>query len=261
MIAVTSLAFAGALLDPLGIEGGGLHLRGQSSRGKTSLLAVAASVWGSPQFIQSWRATANGLEGIASVCNGTLIALDEMGEISGKEAGAAAYMLANGQGKARADRNGNARQAARWRTVILSSGELSLADKMSEAGQRIRAGQEVRILDVKADGQTYGAFDDLHGSPSPAAFSDTVRKNAAAHYGTAGPVFVDHLLGDMDTFRDQVRASIDGFKDIATGDLDGAQDGQIVRALDRFGLIAAAGELATAFGLTGWSRARRLMLR
>lgn len=72
MILSVSLAFTGPLLWPLSLDGGGFHLRGASSRGKSTLLGVAASVWGDSSFVQSWRATDNGLEGIASACSGTL---------------------------------------------------------------------------------------------------------------------------------------------------------------------------------------------
>jgi putative DNA primase/helicase len=79
MIVAVSLALAGPLLEPIGLDGGGLHLRGASSQGKSTLQRVAVSVWGSPGFMHSWRATANGLEGVAAACNGTLLALDELG--------------------------------------------------------------------------------------------------------------------------------------------------------------------------------------
>jgi Superfamily II helicase and inactivated derivatives len=62
MVLAVSLAFAGALFEPMQIEGGGLHLRGASSRGKSTILRAAVSVWGSPKFLQSWRATSNGLD-------------------------------------------------------------------------------------------------------------------------------------------------------------------------------------------------------
>jgi hypothetical protein len=159
MVAAVSLAFAGPLLEPLSMDGGGLHLRGASSRGKSTVQRVAVSVWGSPRFLHSWRATANGLEGVAAACNGSLLALDEIGEISGRDAGAAAYMLANGAGKARAMRSGAARAAVRWRVAVLSSGEITLADKMAEAGGKAAAGQAVRLLDVAADDRAHGAFD------------------------------------------------------------------------------------------------------
>src|SRR5437773_8552249 len=99
-----------------------------------------------------------------------LLCLDEMGQVNGREAGEVAYMLANGTGKSRAARDGSARRAARWRVLFLSTGELSLADKMNEAGQRARAGQETRLVDVPADaGSGLGLFEKLHTFPTAEA--------------------------------------------------------------------------------------------
>lgn len=44
-------------------------------------------------------------------------------------------MLANGQGKARANKEGNAKAIREWRLSFLSTGELTLADKIAEDGQ------------------------------------------------------------------------------------------------------------------------------
>jgi len=215
MIVAVSLAFAGPLLEPLGLDGGGLHLRGASSQGKSTLQRVAVSVWGSPAFMHSWRATANGLEGVAAACNGTLLALDELGEVSGRDAGAAAYMLANGTGKTRASRAGTARAPARWRVMVLSSGEITLADKIAEAGGRAAAGQAVRLLDVAADGRAHGAFDDLHDAPDGAAFADRLRGATATQYGTAGVAFVTAFLEDREAATKTVRGAIEGFAALA----------------------------------------------
>ncbi len=253
MIVGVSLAFAGPLLELLGLDGGGIHFRGASSRGKSAVQRVAASVWGSPAFLHSWRATANGLEGVAAACNGSLLALDELGEIDGRESGRVVYMLANGVGKARADRTGRARPATRWRTLILSSGEISLADKVAEAGGRVAAGQAVRLLDISADSRVYGAFDDLHGEQDGAAFADKLKRATAENYGWAGPALVEAILAEKGTFVSGIRTAIASFGESAASRFTLSEEGQVARAVARFALIAAAGEAATHFGLTGWS--------
>ncbi len=78
MVLAVSHALTGPLLSVLGRDGGGFHFRGVSSRGKSTLLGVAASVWGAPSFVQSWRGTDNGIEGIAAACNDALLILDEL---------------------------------------------------------------------------------------------------------------------------------------------------------------------------------------
>ena len=126
MVAI-SAAFAGPLLHLAGLEGGGLNLFGQSSRGKTTCLQAAASVWGrgaTPGYVRAWRATANGLEGAAAQSTDTFMVLDELGMVDSRDAAQALYGLANGQGKQRATRDGSAREPKSWRVLFLSSGEL-----------------------------------------------------------------------------------------------------------------------------------------
>jgi Domain of unknown function (DUF927) len=149
-----SVALAGPLLGLLGLEGGGFHFCGQSSRGKSTLVEAAASVWGKgaiPGFVRPWRTTANALEGAAAIHSDTLLVLDELGMIDPREAAAAAYQLAAGSGKGRSARDGSLRTSLTWRTMVISTGEVRLSDKLVEGKQRARAGQQVRLVDIPAD--------------------------------------------------------------------------------------------------------------
>jgi hypothetical protein len=123
LITAVSLAFAGPLLSLLNMGGGGLHLRGQTSSGKTTVLSVALSVWGEAK-VSNWMSTINGLEPTLSRRNSTLLAIDELGQASKKDVGLAVYMFANGRGRVRLKPNGHAAETALWRTSVLSSGEI-----------------------------------------------------------------------------------------------------------------------------------------
>ncbi len=253
-----SCGFAAPLLQLVGAESGGFHFRGASSTGKSTALHAAGSVWGGGGirgYIVQWRATDNALEAVAARHTDTLLCLDELGQVSGRVAGEIAYMLANGAGKARAGRAGEARKITQWRTLFLSTGEISIADKIAEEGRggRAKAGQEVRVVDIPADaGASCGMFESLHGIESGDAFSRAVRDAAKdAYYGTAGPAFVERLCSDIEIAVEIVK----GLKrDFTTGLKLGDVDGQVSRVADRFGLVAAVGELAAAYGLTGWSK-------
>ena len=178
------------------IESGIVHLSGNSSRGKTTALRAAVSAWGPPsEAKRSWRATTNGLEGIAAAHNSTLLTLDELHQVAAKEAGPAALMLANGEGKIRADQHGESRRAKTWCTLVLSSGECSLADRITASGgRRITAGQEVRFLNLKADERAFGCFDDLHDEADGKAFAERLAAACEQAYGTAGPAFVEFVM-------------------------------------------------------------------
>lgn len=250
LVLALSCAFAGPCIGLLNAEGGGVHLRGGSSTGKTTAAAVAASVYGPPSFVRTWRQTDNALEGIAALHSDLLLILDEIGQLDPKHAGAVAYMLANGQGKGRSRRDGSPRAAATWRVMFLSTGEVGLSDLMTQAGSKVRAGQEVRVIDLAADaGAGLGLFDGTPDGVAPGAFADNLRRAASMHYGKALPAFLRALVADTDKARNVLRSMRDALARDLAGD---HADGQVRRVADRFALIAAAGELATVYGLTGW---------
>lgn len=245
-----SLAFAAPLLSLVGMEGGGFHLKGESTDGKTTIMKAAASVYGNPdRYSQTWRATGNAIEGIASRRNDALLCLDELGELDGREAGQVAYMLANGQGKGRSKQDGELRERKAWRLLFLSTGELSLEDHAASAGQRTQAGMEVRTIQIPSDTGKHGAFEWLHGMDSGRTFADTLKANADRQHGSAFRTYVEALAGDLEAHSERLRAEI---KRIAAELTPQGAGNQVGRAINRFALVAAAGELATRLGVTGW---------
>lgn len=253
-----SAAFAGPLLHLLGEESGGFNFYGPSSCGKTTALKVAASVYGDLGFLQRWRATSNGLEGLAQMHNDTLLILDELAQVDPKEAGEIAYMLANGQGKVRSNKSGFARPSATWRLLFLSAGEISLGDHMLDANKKVKTGQQIRLVDIPADAEAgLGLFENLHGFDSGADLSNALCKEASKSYGTAGRVWLETL-----THLTETPGKLSAIKQIQD---DFLQDvlppnaaGQVRRVASRMGLIAAAGELATGAGITGWPTGQAL---
>lgn len=251
LVLAVSAAFAPALLDPTGDENGGLHFVGASSCGKTTALRAAASVWGGRGYMRRWRATANGLEALAKSHNDLPLILDELAQVEAREAGEIAYMLANGSGKHRSRPDGLSKPEAEWRLLFLSAGEIGLADHMRESGKRARAGQELRLADVPADAGTgHGLFETLHGFSDGAALADALIEGAAAAFGTAGLAFIERLVA---VDRAELRTSVATLRnDFLADHLPAGANGQAERLGKRFALVAAAGELATAWGITGW---------
>lgn len=253
LVLAVSCAFAAMLLHFIGAESGGIHFVGESSSGKTTALRVAASVYGAPDYLSRWRATTNGLEALAALRSDTLLILDELAQVDPKEAGEIAYMLANGMGKARAGRTGTARSRYEWRLLFLSAGEINLAQHMREAGKSIKAGQEVRLVDIPADtGSGFGIFENLHNSPSPAALSKAFLDATTQHYGVAAYEFLKQITSAQNL--EQIPQLLKTLREeFLTANLSEKASGQVHRVCERFALIAIAGEIATYYGITGWT--------
>lgn len=245
-----STAFAGPVLALVGADSGGINTIGASSKGKSSMLFSACSVWGGPSYRRNWRATSNGLESVAALFNDSLLALDEISQCDPREVGETVYMLGNGQGKSRASRTGGARAAARWRVSILSNGERSIVATMEEGGFKTKAGQTVRIVDLPVTDRAHGVWDTLHQYASGAALSDAIKRESETHYGHAGRAFLERLTRDD---HDAVRELLTAIKARPEFNAD-AGEGQYQRVAARFAVLALAGELATSYGVTGWQR-------
>jgi putative DNA primase/helicase len=246
-----SCAFAGALLLPAGVESGGFHFRSGSSQGKTSALRIAASVWGRADYVKRWRTTDNALEATAVQHSDGLLILDEIAQLDAAKAGECAYMLANEQEKGRNTRGGLNRKQRTWRLLFLSSGEVSLSTHMAEAGKRVMAGQEVRMVDIPLDaGQGMGGVEALHGHSTPGALVEAMTGAAARCYGVAGRAWLEWACSHQAGLAERLSAMVD---ELRANMLPNGGGEQVRRVARRFALVAAAGELASAAGITGWT--------
>jgi putative DNA primase/helicase len=245
-------AFAATALDICGFASGGFHFTGQSSVGKTTCLKVAASVYGDKNYIKSWRATDNGLEGIATKHNDALLILDEISQVDPNKIGDIAYMLANGFGKIRASSLGGTQSTKTWRVLFLSSGETSLSTHMGLVGKKSQVGQDIRLLNVSASPstQSFGIFEDLHGFSNGADLANFLIEKSAKYYGAVIVKFIENLALNIEIAAKYIDSKIREFKKIY---LPQNASGQDTRVFERFAFVGAVGEYATKNGLTGWS--------
>jgi putative DNA primase/helicase len=258
LVFAIACGFAAPLIHLTNSESGGFHFVGSSSVGKTTALLMAGSVWGGggiDGYLKTWRATANGIEGIAAAHCDVLLCLDEIGQVRGNEAGQCAYMLANGTGKIRGQRFGGARPPMTWRIMVLSSGELTLEAKVGEekGNARVAAGQLVRFIDVEADaGKGMGLFEDLGGHESPEALARALKKATTEHYGHAGLAFVEYLSSNIVQAAITASTLMEDF--VVSLAIPSNADGQVRRIARRFALVAAGGEMAIVAGIVPWEK-------
>lgn len=243
-------AFAGALLKYAGIESGGFTLGGLTTAGKTTALQVAASVWGhggdpgaygEVAYCRSWSMTPTALESVAASHNDSLLCLDELGKADRSTYSRMVYLISGGSGKARGLPDGEMRALRSWRVFILSSGELSSADKIAESGTKAKGGQLLRLLDLRVP--ECGIFS--HGPDANAA--DNLKRVCAQFYGTAGPAFISHII-DMDAtqFHEKISRAVQLHTEMMT---PVGSTPETKRSIKKFALVKISGLIAAGAGV------------
>jgi hypothetical protein len=208
-------SLAAPLLKPLGAPLFAMHLAGDSSRGKSSMLKLAASIYGDPrdeEWVASWNSTSVGLEVRAAMLSDLPLCIDEAGVVDAKDREKAVYMLVNGVGRTRGAKDGGLREGHSWRTVVLSTGESRLVTEESATGA------QVRVLDLAVDG--FGKL--------TAAGVDALVRSCVENYGVVGAQWLKALVSvDADAWadeRDRLRTRTKAFADrAATGSLAARQ--------------------------------------
>ena len=108
------------------------------------------------------------------------------------------------------------------------------------------------MLDIPADrGLGFGAFDHVGHDDDASSLAKAFKHAAVTAYGTAGSEFVRRIIANEVTGEECACA------EFVQRYVPARSDGQIDRAAQRLGLIAAAGDLATALGLCLGAKARR----
>lgn len=247
-------ALAAPLIAPAGMENGAIHMAGPSSSGKTSMLKLAASVYGNDRFVRSWVSTSNGLAAVSSEHNDMLLPLDEIGMARPEDIDVAIYQIMNGSGKLRANVSGELTATSHWRTLVLSSGEVWIAELLQQIGKPLRAGQEIRLVELPVFG-TYGAFDELHGHNHPQHFVDELNSACQRYHGTVIREWIALLTERHDELSSYLKHEIDRLSSSWTDDQMASQVRRVIR---RFALIGVALCLGSRNFLLPWSEEESL---
>lgn len=244
-------ALACSLLTPLGRENMGIHFVGTSSCGKSTALRVACSVYGSE--FRSWRTTDNAAESWGLSSNDNLLALDDMGQSSPDTVAEMTYMLGNGAGKGRANKEGGARHVAQFKLGVLSTGEVGISEKLKEGRSKRNyyAGQAIRLLEIPANAQkNLGIFENKHHFTQAADLSKHLGTMCNKYCGILGDTWLTLLSEQKEDMTKLVQEAEELFYQDTP--LPPKADGQVLRAQQMFALIAAVGEVAIQKKLLNW---------
>ncbi|WP_263170647.1 DUF927 domain-containing protein [Streptomyces sp. SCSIO ZS0520] len=177
-------ALAASLLKPLGINSFTLDISSRSTKGKTTALQCALSVWADPSehasAMNNWRTTLYAIEKRLNLVRGIVTVFDEtMAVTDDSLIDEVLYQLPMNHGKARS--GGAFGNMLPWETILLSSGERPALSFTTSQGAA------ARIL-----GTTSPPFGDKGGEAAAAA-----REGVLAHHGHAGPEFIRYILSGL----------------------------------------------------------------
>ncbi|MET9734319.1 DUF927 domain-containing protein [Streptomyces sp. NPDC006458] len=198
-------ALAAPLLKPLGLNSFTLDISSRSTKGKTTALQVALSVWADPSehasAMSNWRTTLYAIEKRLHLVRGIVTVFDEtMAVTDDTLIDEVLYQLPMNHGKARS--GGAFGNMLPWETILLSSGERPALSFTTSQGAA------ARIL-----GTTIAPFGDNGGAVAAAA-----REGVLAHHGHAGPEFIQYVLSRLalpngrEKLRERHRAFVDEFR-------------------------------------------------
>lgn len=176
-------AFASILLKPLNVLPFILNLWGETGKGKTVAMMVAASVWANPaenKYITDSSSTQVAIEVREDILNNLPMMMDDLSKIKDKLGDGFTdfiYLLCGGKGKDRSNVNLGMNKMNSWQNICLTNIERPLTN------ETMRAGAVNRILDFEMD------------EGSIFRNGNHVVSVLSKNYGFAGKMFVDVIKG------------------------------------------------------------------
>ena len=234
--------FIGPLQTLIGAASCGVVLSGDSSLGKTLAQALAAHVWGNPHTgkagLHGMNNTQNAVEDLAVRSSGTVLALDEIGQMQRlQDLSSVLFNLGSGSGKGRKSGSGlGLVDTAEFQVFALLSNEHSLKVAIEGAGGKYKTGLSVRFPDVDVTGGVKVSADVL-----------AKLDHAKTNFGHMGPLFVRHLIDAGWINRtEELKKRVADVADELAGDKAAPATR---RAAMVFAMARVAGELAVDAGL------------
>jgi len=210
-IFLQSHALSGLIVKFADTGSNGVHISGNTSKGKTTAAQTSTSTTGcgadptyAPKLslIRRWHATANAIESLASQATDSALCLDEIGQCVGSDLDKVIYNLFGGRGKERLTQQSKHKTTRDWCTTVISTGEKSLQERLAETNSKAPAGLFVRFIDIPVE----QVFTDYHGENNK-TFIDNLKRNCGQFYGTAASAFIQKIV---DTYKSsqELRESI-----------------------------------------------------
>lgn len=184
LITALSATIIGYIGEDLSLDTLIMHLKGNSTTGKTTAIRLGISAFGYADtkhngLVGTYNATANALIKQLTGIRGVPFAFDELSMTQTKDLTNLIYTIANGTDKARLSPSAELKERGNWHTAVFSTGEKSLL-----ASAKQNAGVQNRVIELEDIVYTKDADNAI-------VISNVIQNN----YGHLAYDFVEYLLG------------------------------------------------------------------
>jgi hypothetical protein len=197
--------FGSLLMELTAHNGGTFHFTGESGKGKSTGLYLAASLWGDPmRVVLDDKDTFNSKMNRAEVYKNLAFLMDEMTNTSPADLSSYAYAVPSGMQKNRMSSSGNKERhrGKPWKLIAVSTGNTSMIQRIG-LFKALPKAEALRIIEIHVP-------DDLPKLTKEE--QDNFYAGIQNNFGHAGPVFAQYMLNNVEQCKEVlslVRKKID----------------------------------------------------
>lgn len=204
-------SFTSVILADLKLQPFILDLSGPTSRGKSTVLNVCASVWGTNNLISEWNTTDVAVERKATFLNSFPVFLDDTRKAKIELLNKIVYLFSGGRTKGRGKLKGVENEST-WNNILISTGENPITEYAQQA-----AGVAARVIPI-----TGIPFDDVNYQ-----FFGSLYDAIENYYGSIGYEF-------LKKWEEQKNEVISQFKEYVNIFQEKAYENEVVSRIARY---------------------------
>ena len=186
-------AFAAPLMPFVGEAGLLVHLHSHASgTGKSTLQHAINSVWGHPtKLMLTSRDTANSVAKLFTIANNLPVCIDEVTNMDARSVSDLVFAATQGTQKQRLTASAELRETGTWSTIVTTSANESLRDRLTSNGRTDADAENMRIVEIQ-----------MPKIPQTEVIrAEELRRAMRENYGVAGAEYVRWLVHNQTLVR------------------------------------------------------------
>jgi len=196
--------FGAPIMKMTGFDGTYINMLGKSNAGKTTMLTWIASIYGEYSHLKTQKGdTYNSKMSRLAALNNLPMVLDEVTNMNDDDVSDFIYDVTQGRDKARLRKDATAMEARTWSTLVISSSNSSISDKLQGSKGDAEA-ERMRMIEYVVP--NLDVFE-THAKEIHAVLKD--------NYGVAAEPYLKYIVDNYDKIQDVLTKYIATFETLA----------------------------------------------